>query len=183
MYMSKIYTKTGDKGMTALFGGTRVLKNSTRVEAYGTVDELNSMLGVILSLLPEKGRDVGNELTQIQHELFAIGANLADPKSIEIAYLDRRVGEIEGYIDTLTKELSPLTHFILPGGGESGAALHLARTIARRCERRVVELGEKEEIHQNIKRYFNRLSDLLFTMARYINMLENKEETTWTSEK
>jgi len=178
--MAKIYTKTGDKGTTALFGGTRVSKASLRVDAYGTVDELNSVLGVVISLLPANDKEVSREITQIQHDLFEIGANLADPKSKEISYLDDRVGEMEKSIDTMTSEIPPLTQFILPGGGKSGALLHVARTVARRCERRVVELGESEELKQNIKRYFNRLSDLLFTLARYINMREKKEEIKWT---
>lgn len=177
--MAKIYTKTGDKGTTALFGGTRVSKASLRVDAYGTVDELNSVLGVVISLLPANDKEVSMEITQIQHDLLEIGANLADPKSKEIIYLDDRVGEMEKSIDTMTSEIPPLTQFILPGGGKSGALLHVARTVARRCERRVVELGEGERIHENIKRYFNRLSDLLFTMARYKNMLEKEEETIW----
>lgn len=173
----KIYTKTGDKGTTALFGGTRVSKANMRVEAYGTVDELNSHIGLVISLITED--KVITKLTQIQHELFDIGGNLADPKSKELGYLDDRVGEMEKYIDEMTKKLTPLTNFILPGGGRAGATIHIARTIARRAERRVVELGESEAIHENIKRYFNRLSDLLFTMARYVNMLEEKEETIW----
>lgn len=188
--MSKIYTRTGDKGETLLFGGMRVSKASARVEAYGTLDELNSAIGVVVTEIQNYKSKIKNELTQIQKDLFEIGAVLATPKEVQIEkgkkiqselplYLRKREKELEGLIDDLTKELTPMTAFILPGGGKAGSFLHLARSICRRSERRIVLLSKKENVSPEILIYFNRLSDLLFTMARYCNAKEKKKETEW----
>jgi len=186
----KIYTKTGDKGQTSLFGGKRVPKYDLRVEAYGTVDELNSLLGVILSRIQKLkfksqkyNSKVKSELTQIQNDLLTIGSALASPHSNKQQAtsnrFEQRIEQFENLIDELTAKLPELKNFILPGGGEVGALLHFARTICRRGERRVVHLSKKEKIDENIVKYFNRLSDLLFTMARFVNYKEKKKETIW----
>ncbi|MBI2430881.1 MAG: cob(I)yrinic acid a,c-diamide adenosyltransferase [Candidatus Levybacteria bacterium] len=170
----KIYTKTGDKGETSLFGGKRVSKASLRVEAYGTVDELNSAIGVVLAKMENK------ELSNIQNDLFLIGTMLANPKAKIVTGLQKRVEEFETLIDRMTSKLPELRNFILPGGGTTGSLLHVARTVCRRAERRVVALSQKEKVDRAILMYFNRLSDLLFTMARYVNHKEKKKEVIWT---
>ncbi|MGH2611957.1 MAG: cob(I)yrinic acid a,c-diamide adenosyltransferase [Rhabdochlamydiaceae bacterium] len=181
--MTKIYTRTGDKGMTSLNGGMRVLKSDERVETYGTVDELNSAIGVILAEIgnskKKRGLNVKNELEQIQRDLFAIGSSLADPSAKQNLHLQKRVEDFEKLIDAMTEKLPFLRNFILPGGSLVGAQLHLARTICRRAERRVVNLSQNETIDDNIRMYLNRLSDLLFTMARFVNQLEKKTEIIW----
>jgi len=178
-----IYTKFGDKGKTSLYGGKTVSKASLRVNTYGTLDELNSFLGVVLSGKSEK--KVEKELKIIQNDLFEIGASLASPATNKQAvlgnYLKKRVTDFEKEIDSLTKKLPELENFILPGGGKTGSNLHFARTLARRAERRVVELSEKEKINPQILIYLNRLSDLLFTYARFINHKEKKKEILWKS--
>jgi cob(I)alamin adenosyltransferase len=175
-----IYTKFGDKGKTALHTGKTVSKNSIRVEAYGNLDELNSFLGVIVSQI--KDRKIKNELLKIQSDLFEIGACLAGPgekqHQILSAKLKKRVGEFEKTIDLLTVKMPKLKNFILPGG-RTGSLLHYARTVARRAERRTVALAEKEKVMEDILVYINRLSDLLFTFARYINHKEKQTETIW----
>jgi cob(I)alamin adenosyltransferase len=180
----KIYTKTGDKGQTSLFGGKRVSKSSVRVEAYGTVDELNSIIGVVLSMISNKQQAIRKELVQIQNDLLDIGSTLASPgitkHESRIKNLGSRTKEIENVIDNLTEQLPPLQNFILPGGGKGGALLHQSRTICRRAERRIVELAKKENVEDEILTYFNRLSDLLFTMARYVNFAEKKKEIIWS---
>lgn len=173
----KIYTKTGDKGETSLFGGKRVSKADLRVEAYGTVDELNSAIGIAIA--ESQASECNSELIRIQNDLLDIGSVLANPKAKSIR-LEKRVEEFEGLIDVMTKELPALANFILPGGGKGGAQLHFARTLARRAERRIVALAQKEVIDNGILIYFNRLSDLLFTMARFVNYKEKKQEVLWT---
>jgi len=183
----KIYTRTGDKGQTSLFGGKRVSKASERVDTYGTVDELNSAIGVVIAQMLH-GRwqmgDVKNELEAIQHDLFAIGSYLASPgnknQEAGISKLGKRVEFFESRIDAMTKELPELRNFILPGGGVAGAQLHMTRTICRRTERRIIRLTKKEKIDNGVIIYFNRLSDLLFTMARFVNHKEKKKETIWS---
>ncbi len=171
----KIYTRTGDKGKTSLFGGKRVSKSSLRVEAYGTIDELNSAIGVAISQMA----NIQKELLKIQHDLFSIGAVLANPQGKKTQGLEARATDFERLIDQMTEKLSELRNFILPGGGKTGALLHAARTVCRRAERRIVSLAQKEHVDTAILVYLNRLSDLLFTMARYVNMKEEKKETVW----
>lgn len=177
----KIYTKTGDKGETSLFGGERVSKDALRIEAYGTVDELNSLLGVVRSLKPDG--EVGTILERIQNDLFALGADLATPQSSSNTKVPRmetrHAEELEPIIDSLESKLRPLKAFILPGGSPVGAHLHLARTVCRRGERLVVKLSKSENIGTAPVVYLNRLSDLLFVLARYANHLEGEQETEW----
>lgn len=181
--MVKIYTRTGDKGETSLFGGKRVVKSSGRVDTYGTVDELNSVVGVAVAHLGVSERAVKKELEKIQNDLLGIGSYLASPgmksQEVRIKHLPKRVEELEKYIDLLTAKLPELRNFILPGGGKAGAFLHQARTVCRRAERRLVALANKEEVDDSILKYFNRLSDALFTMARFVNHREKKKETIW----
>jgi len=177
----KIYTKTGDSGDTSLFGGQRVPKDALRIEAYGTVDELNSVLGVALADDPDDGiRDV---LLQVQHRLFDLGADLATPRSVSrkairrIEPRDSRVLERE--IDRVEALLKPLHSFILPGGSPLAARLHFARTVCRRAERVVVRLSRNEDIGEGVTMFLNRLSDLLFVLARYVNQGAEIPETRW----
>lgn len=177
-----IYTRTGDTGKTSLFDGTRVLKSHKRVETYGTIDELNSAIGFAVSEIKDihfKDTEIILELEKIQHDLLDIGSSLATPHPIPVVGLKKRIIEFEKCIDKLTKKMPELKDFILPGGGKAGAYLHVCRTIARRAERQLVSLIQKEAIDGTIIIYINRLSDLLFTMARYINYVEKKNEIKW----
>ena len=175
-----IYTRTGDKGETSLFDGSRVSKAHPRVETYATIDELNSVLGEALAFLPEaKFKNLANDIEAIQHDLFAIGSALATPHPIPVTGLDKRPKEFEVLIDAMTKKMPALNNFILPGGGKPGALLHVARTHARRAERRLVTLLNQEEVDPHILKYLNRLSDLLFTMARYVNYQTKQKEIIW----
>lgn len=175
--LSKIYTRTGDDGSTGLGDGTRVDKDSARVEAYGTVDEANSAIGVILSLpsFPDAYRAC---LTEIQHDLFELGGELCIPGHIAVdsGYVDR----LEASLDEFNADLPPLKDFILPGGGPSAAACHVARTVVRRAERRVVSLARNETVREELYRYLNRLSDLLFVIARQAARAESGEEVLWS---
>jgi cob(I)alamin adenosyltransferase len=181
---SRIYTRTGDAGETGLFGGGRVRKDHPRVAAYGDVDELNSMLGVVRAAEPT---DFADPLLQtIQRDLFAIGGHLATPdpervrKALEKAELPpERIEEFERAIDAADAELAPLTAFILPGGTPKAAALHMARTICRRAERHVVALAATDPIPDQFLIYLNRLSDLLFTLARLANHRAGEGDVTW----
>jgi cob(I)alamin adenosyltransferase len=174
--ITRVYTKTGDKGLTSLIGGNRVSKASARVEAYGDVDELNSVLGVVLAeVKDEELRDIINE---VQNDLFIIGADLASPPEIQVPRIDKeRIGELEKMIDKLLGELDPLKEFILPSGSGGGPYIHLARAVSRRAERRIVKLMEEERLNENVVVYMNRLSDLLFVMARIENKRGGFEET------
>jgi cob(I)alamin adenosyltransferase len=179
-----IYTRTGDKGKTSLFDGKRVLKSDRKVEAYGTIDELNSVIGFVIAEISNKQKRKGlslitDELERIQNDLFEIGSSLAVSKTLPVDQLESRPKEFEILIDKLTKQLPPLSQFILPGGGKSGALLHVARTVARRAERNIVQLSQKEHIDQAIIIYLNRLSDLLFTMSRFVNYKEKNKEKIW----
>ncbi|HET9528901.1 MAG TPA: cob(I)yrinic acid a,c-diamide adenosyltransferase [Blastocatellia bacterium] len=168
MRISRVYTRTGDGGETSLVGGARVSKSSLRVEAYGEVDELNSVLGFCRSLLEDP--EIDDVLGLIQNDLFTLGADLASPSDIEVPRISEAfIKTLEGYSDRFLSELEPLKEFILPGGSQSGASLHLARTVARRAERRVVQLGGAEDINPETIIYLNRLSDLLFILARAAN--------------
>jgi len=173
--LSKIYTRTGDDGTTGLGDGTRVSKDSLRVEAYGTVDELNSVLGMALTAdLPAA---VHEALATIQHELFDIGGELCIPGTEAIR--DMQVERLEQTLDYLNANLAPLKDFVLPGGNESGARLHFARTVCRRAERVAVRLARDESVNPATLKYLNRLSDLLFVIARYVNISAGVPEILW----
>jgi cob(I)alamin adenosyltransferase len=181
----KIYTKTGDEGDTGLFGGGRVGKDHPRVAAYGDVDELNAAIGVAMATgSPLEGVD--DVLAIVQQDLFGIGALLATPdiekmrRHLEKARVDEaRVAELERAIDRCDRELEPLRAFVMPGGIPKAAALHMARTVARRAERAVVSLARSTEIPAIVIVYLNRLSDLLFTFARVANARAGEEEARW----
>jgi cob(I)alamin adenosyltransferase len=178
----KIYTRTGDEGQTSLFDGTRVAKTDPRVAAYGDVDELQAVLGLAVA----SGIDppLATMVTALQRDLFALAARLADPSHriaprVSKAIVDATsVSRLEHWIDELDAGLPPLRHFILSGGSPGGAALHLARTVCRRAERAVVALGP-EAVEPVIRTYLNRLSDLLFVMARAANRAAGVAETEW----
>ena len=173
--LSKIYTRTGDTGETGLGDGSRIDKDHLRVESYGTVDELNSAVGLVLSSeIPDAVREC---LTRIQHELFDLGGELCMPgwTMVPEAYVE----QLESELDAFNEDLPPLKDFILPGGSESAARCHLARTICRRAERRVVSLARVEEINAVSVRYLNRLSDLLFVVARVLAREDGGEEVIW----
>ncbi|MEK7141589.1 MAG: cob(I)yrinic acid a,c-diamide adenosyltransferase [Patescibacteria group bacterium] len=181
-----IYTRTGDAGSTSLFGGKRVLKCEELVDVYGSIDELNSWVGHIASLFPSP--DVKQFLQAIQSDLFTIGSALAGwqentqgpaLKGPKGRTLEERINEMEARIDVLEKELPPIRNFILPGGSELGAHTHIVRAICRRVERQTVALLQKQSIDPVIIKYLNRLSDLLFVLARFINKQENVEEVVW----
>lgn len=179
-----IYTKKGDKGKTSLGSGVKRWKDDIRVDAYGTVDELNSVLGVASSeLVPVKkgyAKYLNEIVAQIQDDLFSIGSYLSNPSNSNlIQHLSQRTTVFEKYIDEMTDSLPELSNFILPGGGKSGALLQMARTISRRCERRLVTLSKKEKINDDVLQYINRLSDLLFTMSRFANYNEKIKEIIW----
>jgi cob(I)alamin adenosyltransferase len=176
MRISKVVTKTGDQGATALIGGQRVSKGSLRVAAYGEVDELNSVLGLAAAHLQDpQCRDMVHEL---QHLLFTLGADLASPEGVEVPRVsEQHVEQLEQLLDGLMDELPPLEEFILPGGGPGGATLHVARTVARRAERTVVALQQETSLNPQAIIFLNRLSDLLFVMARVANRREGLPET------
>ncbi len=178
--LSKIYTCTGDAGETGLGDGSRVAKDDDRVEAYGTVDEANSAIGMVLSYQIDNTVIV-NCLTDVQHDLFDVGAELCIPghKVITAEYVSR----LERQLDKFNDELPPLKEFILPGGNPQAAACHLARTICRRAERRVQTLSRDAEINAEALRYLNRLSDLLFVIARVLARTGGGEEVLWHSDR
>jgi cob(I)alamin adenosyltransferase len=177
----KIYTRTGDTGETSLFDGTRVSKSDSRVDAYGEVDELNAWLG--LARASRLDDDLDAEIVQLQRDLFALGAQLADPadkitdRVTKAALGDNDVARLEQVIDRLEADLPPLRRFILAGGSPAGAALHVARTVCRRAERRMVAL--QPPVDAVLVRYVNRLSDLLFVLAREVNHRAGAAETEW----
>lgn len=176
----KIYTRTGDKGDTSLFGGQRVPKDAQRIEAYGTVDELNSVLGIVRA--DSKEPRIDRVLEHVQSSLFDLGADLATPRSLGKTI--KRIGArdtaaLEKFIDSLEPELKPLRSFILPGGSPVAARLHFGRTICRRAERVIVRLSRNEDIGDQITVFLNRLSDLLFVLARYANRVADVPETRW----
>jgi len=179
----KIYTRTGDDGSTGLLGPGRVSKASARVEAYGSVDELNAVLGAVSTLDGE--RWLQPDLGAIQSQLFNVGAELATPATEMRDRLERvgerEIAELERWIDRLDQDLPRLTNFILPGGTALASALHLARTVCRRAERRLVALGESEMVGSDLIRYLNRLGDLLFVLARWCNQRSGVRETEWIS--
>ncbi|HEY6926254.1 MAG TPA: cob(I)yrinic acid a,c-diamide adenosyltransferase [Steroidobacteraceae bacterium] len=174
--LSKIYTRTGDDGTTGLGDGTRVPKDGPRVEAYGTVDELNSTIGVLLAI-PALPDAISSCLTEIQHELFDMGGELCIPGHRVIT--DSHVTQLEETLDKFNDALPPLKEFILPGGGPAAAACHVARTVARRAERRVLTLSREEPVAPEVLKYLNRLSDLLFVLARVLARHERGTEVLW----
>lgn len=176
--MTKIYTKTGDAGETALRGSARVPKNHVRIEACGTVDEANAIIGVVVSNLNDAS--YRSDLQEIQSKLFEIGASLADPETELTTLTDADVVKMEKNIDSLAENLPPLTHFILPGGTEVAAHIHLARTIVRRAERRAITVNQQQSVAPQTIRYLNRLSDYLFTLARCINQEYGVNEKQWS---
>lgn len=181
-YMVRIYTRTGDDGSSALIGGKRVSKNSLRLEAYGTVDELNSFLGQAIS--QGATQPLVSMLQRIQNTLFDVGAELASEVPLSPPRMHPEfIVQLERWIDDLSDSLPPLTQFILPGGSQCAATFHVARTVCRRAERRVISLHELEPIHPDILRYLNRLSDLLFVMARTQNQWEGHNDIVWEKTK
>jgi len=174
--LSKIYTRTGDDGSTGLGDGSRVPKDGARVEAYGTVDELNSVVGVLLAV-PGLPPAVADCLTEVQHELFDLGGELCIPGHQMIRA--EQVARLEQALDGFNEALPPLKEFILPGGGPAAAACHLARTVARRAERRAWALARAEQVNPELLKYLNRLSDLLFVVARVLARHERGAEVLW----
>ena len=178
--LSKIYTRTGDDGTTGLGDGSRVAKDCARVEAFGTVDEANSAIGIVLAAttLPDAIRTC---LTDVQHDLFELGGELCIPghSAVSDAYIDR----LENDLDEFNADLPRLKEFILPGGGPAAAACHLARAIVRRAERRVLSLASAEEVRPEVVKYLNRLSDLLFVIARVLAREESGQEVLWNRER
>lgn len=178
--LSKIYTRTGDDGSTGLGDGTRVDKDSHRVEAYGTIDELNSTIGMVLSAATLPSALAAN-LLEIQHDLFDLGAELCVPGHdvIDTTFVER----LERDLDGLNEDLPPLKEFILPGGGPAAAACHLARTVCRRAERRLWSLARHESINPSTPHYINRLSDYLFVLARVLARQESGSEVLWNRDR
>ena len=179
----KIYTKFGDSGETALYGGTRIRKDAPRIEAIGAVDELNAYIGYAQTLIADT--DLSELMAQIQNHLFAVGADLATPathtKASEFRIQADFTTVMETAIDTLSEALPPLTNFILPGGCAAGAILHIARVVCRRSERRVVHVASETDVNPEIIRSLNRLSDLLFVLARTVNFRSDAPEPIWES--
>jgi cob(I)alamin adenosyltransferase len=179
----KIYTKTGDKGETGLFGGERVSKDSNRISAYGTIDELNSFIGYTITEI--KDASVKDNLIKIQNYLFTTGSDLATPETEKNAKLNIQrtpelfINEIEKMIDHYDAKLDELKNFILPGGSKSASLLHICRTVCRRAEREVVSLKNSVTIGDNIIIFLNRLSDLFFVLSRYENKVSNHPDTKW----
>lgn len=179
----KIYTKTGDTGQTALFGGDRVSKSNIRIEAYGTIDELNSFIGLALTEVSDSG--IRKVLERIQNQLFITGSDLATPETEKNKKLNITrtpadfITQAENDIDFFNDKLDELKNFILPGGSKASAYLHICRTIARRAERKVVALNEQVKIGDNIIIFLNRLSDLFFVLSRFENKISNIPDTKW----
>jgi cob(I)alamin adenosyltransferase len=178
--LSKIYTRTGDDGTTGLGDGSRVAKDSLRVDAFGTVDEANSAIGVVLAAdtVPQEIRAL---LTEIQHDLFELGGELCIPGHSAIT--DDFISRLETELDALNEDLPALQEFILPGGGQAAAACHLARTIVRRAERITTTLASAESVRPEVLKYLNRLSDLLFVVARVLARGESGQEVLWNRER
>ena len=174
--LSKIYTRTGDDGTTGLGDGSRVPKDSPRVDAYGTVDEANSAIGMVLAhdVVTDRIREA---LTEVQHDLFELGGELCIPghSAVKDSYIER----LEQDLDEFNADLPALEEFILPGGGQAAAACHMARTIVRRAERRSSALANEEPVRPEVVRYLNRLSDLLFVVARVLSRAESGKEVLW----
>jgi cob(I)alamin adenosyltransferase len=178
----KIYTRTGDTGQTGLLGGARVSKNDPRIEAYGTIDELNSHTGMLRDLAQHHHADL---LLEIQNTLFAIGSRLASQSDAEAqkfkvpTVTDHDITALEKAMDAMDSELEPMRNFILPGGHPAVSQAHICRTVCRRAERRVIELGQSTDVPEVIIRYLNRLSDLFFMLARHLGKMLNASEIPW----
>ena len=182
MKKSLIYTRTGDKGKTSLVGGTRVSKTHVRLEAYGTVDELNSQLGLLYTYLTEE--DDRKIILWIQHKLFAVGGYLATDQSqvslhVESQISEKDVQRLEDAIDETDAQLPSLKAFVIPGGSRGSAVCQVCRTVCRRAERRILLMAEEYEVSENVSAFVNRLSDYLFVLARKMNLLSNADEICW----
>jgi cob(I)alamin adenosyltransferase len=183
----KIYTKTGDKGETSLYGGTRVSKAAARVESYGTLDELNAFIGLAKAEISDE--KVLSQLQKIQFDLFTVGSEAATPTDklilangknrLDLMISEKEILELELWMDDLDAELEPLQFFILPSGGKAAASVHVCRTVCRRAERAMVHLNETEEVRPELIKYLNRLSDYLFILARYISKISGEKEEYW----
>lgn len=183
----KIYTKTGDKGETSLYGGTRVSKAAARVESYGTLDELNAFIGLAKAEISDE--KVLNQLQKIQFDLFTVGSEAATPTDkmflangksrLDLLISEEEITELERWMDDFDAELEPLKFFILPSGGKAAATIHVCRTVCRRAERSMVFLRETEEVRPELIKYLNRLSDYLFVLARYISKISGEKEDFW----
>ena len=183
----KIYTKTGDKGETSLYGGTRVSKAAARVESYGTLDELNAFIGLAKAEISDE--KVLSQLQKIQFDLFTVGSEAATPTDklilangknrLDLMISEEEISELEHWMDDLDAELEPLQFFILPSGGKAAASIHVCRTVCRRAERAMVYLNETEEVRPELIKYLNRLSDYLFILARYISKISGEKEEYW----
>ena len=183
----KIYTKTGDKGETSLYGGTRVSKAAARVESYGTLDELNAFIGLAKAEISDE--KVLNQLQKIQFDLFTVGSEAATPTDkmllangknrLDLMISEKEITELELWMDDFDAELEPLKFFILPSGGKAAATVHVCRTVCRRAERAMVFLNETEEVRPELIKYLNRLSDYLFILARYISKISGEKEDYW----
>lgn len=183
----KIYTKTGDKGETSLYGGTRVSKAAARVESYGTLDELNAFIGLAKAEISDE--KVLNQLQKIQFDLFTVGSEAATPTDklllangksrLDVMISEKEITELELWMDDFNAELEPLKFFILPSGGKAAATIHVCRTICRRAERSMVFLNETEVVRPELIKYLNRLSDYLFILARYISKISGEKEDVW----
>lgn len=180
----KIYTKTGDKGETGLFGAGRVSKDSLRIEAYGTVDELNSFLGNAITEI--NNAELKKILFKIQNQLFIVGSDLAAPNEDKQGIIPRveeeYIKEVENHIDYFSEKLDELKNFILPGGTKGASILHIARSVCRRAERKVVKLNKTEKVNPFIIIFLNRISDFLFVLARYENKINNQPDVNWNKE-
>ncbi len=183
----KIYTKTGDKGETSLYGGTRVSKAAARVESYGTLDELNAFIGLAKAEISDE--KVLSQLQKIQFDLFTVGSEAATPTDkmllangknrLDLMISEKEITELELWMDDFDAELEPLRFFILPSGGKAAATVHVCRTVCRRAEREMVFLNETEEVRPELIKYLNRLSDYLFILARYISKISGEKEDYW----
>lgn len=183
----KIYTKTGDKGETSLYGGTRVSKAAARVESYGTLDELNAFIGLAKAEISDE--KVLSQLQKIQFDLFTLGSEAATPTDkmllangksrLDLLISEDEIMELERWMDDFDAELEPLKFFILPSGGKAAATIHVCRTVCRRAERSMVFLRETEEVRPELIKYLNRLSDYLFVLARYISKISGEKEDFW----
>ena len=182
----KVYTKKGDKGQTSLFGGKILPKHHLRIEAYGTVDELNAAIGLIYSFVGKLDETQGEILRYVQDRLFTIGSNLAsdpDKDMITPDILADDLKRLESEIDQMEEELNPLKFFVLPGSSKVNAQVHVARTVCRRAERRITALSEESEVESVIIQFMNRLSDYLFVLSRYVTLKEGGEEHYWKPRK